>query len=353
MKIVCDKNLSGENKILLDVLKRKSSDATPFWLMRQAGRYLPEYRALREKVSGFLELCFTPELAAEVTLQPIRRFRMDAAIIFADILLIPKALGQPVDFVAGDGPVLEPIRKKTEILDLEVEEINEALKAVYETISIVKGQLPKAVTLIGFAGSPWTVACYMVEGRGSKEFSMPRQWALAEPEAFSVLINLLVDATSRYLIEQIRAGAEVVQLFDTWCGVLSETEFVKWVIGPTERIVKEIRKEFGDVPIIGFPKGAGINYKQFVEETGVTGVSVDHSVPLRFIKEEIQGISPVQGNLDPKALVVGGLQLEESIERIDKALGRGKYIFNLGHGIAPDTPIKHVEKLAEIFHNQR
>lgn len=345
---------SHENKkIFLEVLEGRKVDRTPFWLMRQAGRYLPEYRAIRAGVDDFLQLCFTPKLAAEVTMQPINRFQMDAAIIFADILLVPKALGQKVSFQAGEGPILHPVRNKSEIPRASVDNLNMILEPIYETVSAVKSQLPKTVTLIGFAGSPWTVACYMVEGHGSREFNAPRLWALSDPETFAQLIEVLVEATSRYLVEQIRAGAEVVQLFDTWCGVLSETEFERWVIEPTRKIVDLIRGEFEDFPIIGFPKGAGANYKTFIQKTGVTGISLDHGMPLEYIQKHLQPLAAIQGNLDPRALVAGGRALDQGIGRISRGLGQGGFIFNLGHGITPDTPVENVEKLAKFFHDQR
>ncbi|MCI0429610.1 MAG: uroporphyrinogen decarboxylase [Rhodospirillales bacterium] len=311
--------------------------------MRQAGRYLPEYRALRAKAGGFLELCLTPEHASEITLQPVRRFGFDAAILFSDILVVPWALGQPLRFEEGQGPSLEPLTP--EALDrFDREGIVQRLAPVFETVRQVKAVLPAHAALIGFAGAPWTVASYMIEGGGSKEFLKVKRWALGGPERFQALIDLLVEATVAYLSAQVEAGAEAVQLFDSWAGVLAEAEFERWSLAPCKRIVEGVRARHPEVPVILFPRGAGLGYRRFAETSGADGLSLDTGVPLHFA-EELQHRVTVQGNLDPAALMVGGPALDAGIDRILAALGHGPFIFNLGHGVVPETPPEHVEQL--------
>ena len=332
-------------KPLLRALAGERVAPAPIWLMRQAGRYLPEYRALRAKAGGFLDMCFTPEHATEITLQPIRRFGFDAAILFSDILVVPWALGQSVRFEEGRGPVLEPIAPET-LERLERQAVVERLRPVFETVRQVRVQLPPHTALIGFAGAPWTVASYMIEGGGSKEFLKAKRWALGDPDRFEALIELLVEATVDYLSAQVEAGAEALQLFDSWAGVLSESELERWSFAPLKRIVEGVKARHPEVPVILFPRGAGLGYARFAKASGADGLSLDTTVPLSFAVALQQEVT-VQGNLDPAALVAGGRALEEGVDRILEALGHGPFIFNLGHGVVPETPPEHVAALIE------
>ncbi|MDP6708907.1 MAG: uroporphyrinogen decarboxylase [Alphaproteobacteria bacterium] len=340
-------------KRLLRVLAGLPVDRPPFWFMRQAGRYLGEYRRVRGEAGSFLELCYAPELAEEVTLQPIRRFHPDAAILFADILLVPEAMGQELAFREGEGPVLTPIRDVSALQALEPEGLHERLAPIYETVARLARSLPDDVALIGFAGAPWTVATYMVEGGGSPDQRLAKRWAFEDPAGFGRLIDLLVEATVAYLAAQVRAGAEVLQLFDTWSGSLPETAFARWCIEPTRRVVDGLRAAGIGVPIIGFPRGAGVGYRAFAERSGVDGVSFDSSLPLDWVQAELQPHVAVQGNLDPQVLVVGGEAMRREASRIMEQLAAGRFIFNLGHGIVPETPPEHVEALAEIVRGWR
>ena len=324
----------------------------PFWLMRQAGRYLPEYRAARVDAGSFLDLCYNPKLAEEVTLQPLRRYGMDAAILFADILLIPHALGQPLAYREGEGPVLDPIRSAAELSKLDVTRIHETLAPVYETVSRLSQSIPQSCTLIGFAGAPWTVATYMVEGRGSKDYAHTKHWIYSDPDGFGQLMEILVTATTEYLLRQVAAGAEVIQIFDTWAGVLPDDAFHKWAIEPTRRIVEGLRTRHPDLPVIGFPKGVGANIIDYVKETGVTAVSLDTGTPLHWAAREVQSLVPVQGNLDPLLLVEGGAAMERRIAEILETLGKKPFIFNLGHGIVPQTPPENVARLAALIRGE-
>jgi len=323
----------------------------PFWLMRQAGRYLPEYRQTRTQAGSFLDLCYTPDLAVEVTLQPLRRYGFDAAILFSDILVVPDALGQKIAFKEGEGPVLPPIRSAADLDRLDIAGFHQHLAPVYATVAGLAKSVPATTALIGFSGAPWTVATYMIEGSGSKDFPNAKGMMFSQPELFGRLIDLLVQATGEYLIRQIDNGAEAIQIFDTWAGALPEEEFAKWVIAPTRALVERIRAERPGIPVIGFPRGAGILYKRYVQETGVNGVSLDSSVPLAWAAEELQPHCTVQGNLDPLLLVAGGEALDAGIDRVLKALGKGPFIFNLGHGIVPPTPPENVARLAERVKN--
>lgn len=339
------------SKRLLDVLARKAVDRPPFWFMRQAGRYLPEYQKVRAEAGNFLDLCYSPEMATEVTLQPIRRYAPDAAILFADILLVPDALGQKVEYAEGHGPQLERIKDDAGIKKLDLARLHDHLSPVYETVGRLAKALPDDVALIGFAGAPWTVACYMVEGHGSKEFERPRLWALRDPDGFGALIDLLVEATTQYLGAQIDAGAEVIQLFDSWAGVLSPSAFERWSIEPTRRIVEALRSSHPGIPIIGFPRGAGEKCKAYFERTGVDALSLDTSISPVWAADALQPLGAVQGNLDPLALVSGAPALEPQARAILEALGQGPFIFNLGHGIVPQTPPEHVAQLADLIRN--
>ena len=333
-------------KRMLRALKGERLDKPSFWLMRQAGRYLPEYREIRNQAGGFLDLCFSPKLACEVTLQPIRRYGMDAAILFSDILIVPYGLGQGVAFKEGEGPVLDPVRNASDLSRLSLDGFHERVAPVYETVSRIAEALPKETTLIGFAGSPWTVATYMAEGGGSKEFVAVKRWAYGDPEGFGQLIDLLVEATVSYLSRQVEAGAEVLQLFDSWAGALPEPGFRRWCIEPTIRIVAALKARYPDIPIIGFPRGAGTLYVPYATETGIDAVSLDTTVSVAWAAEALQSKLPVQGNLDPILLVAGGDALDREVERILSGFSGGAHIFNLGHGVTQTTPPETVERLA-------
>lgn len=316
--------------------------------MRQAGRYLPEYRALRSGVASFLDLCLTPRLAAEVTLQPLRRFGFDAAIVFSDILVVPYALGQTVAFIEGEGPKLEPVGDGEAIAKLDMSAAASLLAPVYETVERVTAELPEAIPLIGFCGAPWTVATYMVEGSGSKDQAAARTLAYREPETFQHLVDLLVETSASYLIGQVKAGARVLQIFDSWAGSLPEDAFARWCIEPARAIVERVKAEAPQIPIIGFPRGSGPLAERYATETGVDAIACDTSLPLDWVRDRLQTKLPVQGNLDPVLLMVGGPQLDARVKTILAALGKGPFIFNLGHGILPATPIEHVERLVAL-----
>jgi uroporphyrinogen decarboxylase len=315
--------------------------------MRQAGRYLPEYRALREKAGDFLTLCFTPELAAEVTLQPVRRFGFDAAILFSDILVIPHALGQLVRFTAGEGPQLDPITDRQALTRLKLELDHSVLAPVYEAIRQVKASLAPNVALLGFCGAPWTVASYMIAGQGTPDQQPARMFAYGDPEAFSGLIDKLVDASASYLVRQLQAGVDAVQIFDTWAGVLPAEELARWCIGPTQRIIAKVRSHVPGAKVIGFPRGIGAGLLRYVEDVPIDAVGLDWTADLAFVRDQIQWRVPVQGNLDPLALLAGGAALDRGVDNILKAFSERPFIFNLGHGILPQTPIAHVEQMLE------
>lgn len=334
-------------KPILRALLGEKSQSPPIWLMRQAGRYLPEYREIRKNVGSFLELCYTPELAVEVTLQPIRRYGFDAAILFCDILVIPDALGQAVTFKEGEGPRLEPIRDVRGVETLSSSRIHDRLSPVYETVGRLSEELPPDTALIGFAGAPWTVATYMVEGGSSRDFATVRSWGLSDPEGFSKIIDLVCEATIAYLCRQVESGAEVLQIFDSWAGVLSQWEFRRWSIEPIKRIVSEVKKRFPNVPIIAFPRAAGVRYVEFVTETGVDAVSLDSTIPLQWAADHLQHKVCLQGNLDPLLLLAGGEAMEREARRILGVLGSGPFIFNLGHGVIKETPPENVARLVE------
>jgi uroporphyrinogen decarboxylase len=332
-------------KTLLRVLHGERQGIPPIWMMRQAGRYLPEYRAVREKAGGFLDLCFSPELAAEVTLQPVRRFGFDAAILFSDILVIPHALGRKVSFVAGEGPRLDPIEAVEVIAAMPLEADQKILAPVYETVARVKSALARDVTLLGFCGAPWTIATYMIAGEGTPDQVPARIFAYRYPEAFAALIDRLVNASIAYLMQQLHAGADAVQIFDTWAGVLPPEEFRRWSVEPTQRIVAGIRKQIPDARIIGFPRGAGSLLPLYAHQTDVNAVGLDWMIDKTFAREKVQRLKPVQGNLDPLALLAGGIALDRGIDAVMEAFANGPFIFNLGHGILPETPIENVERM--------
>jgi uroporphyrinogen decarboxylase len=339
----------GHTKSLLRAFAGETLARPPWWLMRQAGRYLPEYRELRTKAQDFVELCRTPALAAELTLQPVRRFGMDGAIVFSDILMLPYALGQRLAFHEGEGPVLDPITDDTGLAGLDLNRVIPNLEPVLETVHRVCSEVGPQTAVIGFAGSPWTVATYMVEGGGSRDFRKVKSWAYRDPNGFAGLIELLTEGTVAYLAGQIEAGAEVVQLFDSWAGILPESAFVRWVIEPTRRIVSALRGRFADCPVIGFPRGAGTLYERYLCETGVTGISIDTAVPAGYACERLQPYGTVQGNLDPVLLIAGGAALENAVRELCRVLCHGPYVFNLGHGVLPETPLENVGALARML----
>jgi len=338
-------------KPLLRALGGEAVWPPPMWLMRQAGRYLPEYRELRAQAGDFIKLCTTPHLAAEVTIQPIRRYGMDGAILFSDILMVPWALGQPLRFAEGEGPVLEPVRDAAAIAALQPERLRERAAPIFETVRLTRAALeahaPK-VTLIGFAGSPWTVAAYMVEGHGSRDFHTARGMAYADPQGFGKLIRVLVDATTDYLLAQIEAGAEAVMLFDSWAGMLSPGQFRRWVIEPSATIVRNVKRLHPSIPVIGFPRLAGPLIGEYAQRTGVNTVAMDTAMDPRLAAAAVAPNVGLQGNLDPLALVAGGIALETETRQILAAMRGRPYVFNLGHGIEKVTPPEHVSQLVRL-----
>jgi uroporphyrinogen decarboxylase len=332
-------------KPLLEVLDGKRQAVPPVWMMRQAGRYLPEYRALRAKAGGFIDLCFTPEYAAEVTLQPIRRFRFDAAILFSDILVVPYALGRRVTFEAGEGPRLDPIEDGQAIAAMRSEVDQAALAPVYETIVRVKAALDPDIALLGFCGAPWTVATYMIAGRGTPDQAPARIFAYRHPEGFARLIDILIEASIAYLVRQFQAGVDAVQLFDTWAGVLPPAEFQRWCVDPAQRIVDGVRARVPGARIIGFPRGAGTSLGAYLNTVPVNGISVDWTEEPEVLRNLVPSNLAVQGNLDPLALLAGGAALDRAVDDVLAAFADRPHIFNLGHGILPETPIAHVEQM--------
>lgn len=339
-------------KPVLSVLSGDALETPPVWLMRQAGRYLSEYREVRAKAKNFIDFCFSPDLAAEVTLQPIRRFGFDAAIMFADILLIPIALGRKVWFVTGEGPKLDPFDVRQ--FEALAEQRDDAVLApIGETLRRVKPELPDETTLIGFVGSPWTVATYMVEGGGSKDRFRARVAAWEHPEAFDGMLAYIADATADYLIMQAGAGADVLKLFDSWAEGMPEPLFERMVIRPTARIVERVRAAGVELPIIGFPRGAGSFYRRYARETGVTAVALDTGMDPEWAKSMLPEGMPVQGHLDPAALRAGGEALDSEVDRLISAWRGRPHIFNLGHGITPDVPVDHVHRLIDRIRSPR
>ena len=337
--------------LLLRTLRGENTAERPVWLMRQAGRYLPEYRALREQKGGFLPLVYDAEAASEITLQPIRRFGFDGAILFSDILIVPYAMGQDLEFLAGEGPRLSP-RLVDAALD-SLHAVPERLSPIYETVSRVKARLPADKTLLGFAGSPWTVATYMVAGEGSRDQHESRAMAYRDPAAFQAIIDAIVTVTVEYLAGQITAGAEAVQLFDSWAGSLAPAEFERWVIAPNAAIVTALRGRFPDLPIIGFPKGAGEKLPAYARETRVDALGLDETIDPLWAAKALPSGMPVQGNLDPLLLLAGGAELERRTIQVLEAFADRPHVFNLGHGIGQHTPIEHVEQLLGIVRSWR
>ena len=340
-----------ESKPLLRALSGEAVWPPPMWLMRQAGRYLPEYREIRAKAGGFIALCTTPEMAAEVTIQPIRRFGMDGAILFSDILMVPWAMGQPLRFAEGEGPMLEPLRDAAGVAALNIGAIRERAAPIFETVrqtrAIIDAQFPRT-TLIGFAGSPFTVACYMVEGHGSKDFHTARGMAFDDPALFGKLIRALVESTTEYLLAQAEAGAEVLMLFDSWAGMLPPSQFRRWVIEPTATIVRSLKRLHPAIPVIGFPRLAGPMLGEYVARTGVNTVAMDTAMDPKYAASVVPATVGLQGNLDPLALISGGAALEAETRQILAAMRGRPFVFNLGHGIDKITPVEHVAQLVRL-----
>ena len=342
---------SGQTKPkLIEALQGQVHDIPPVWLMRQAGRYLPEYREVRQQADGFLNLCYSPELATEVTLQPIRRYDFDAAILFSDILIVPHALRQDVWFVEGEGPRLAPIEDASGLAVLKPQQTAERFDIVYEAVGRIRSALDPAKALIGFCGAPWTVATYMIAGRGTPDQAPARLFAYRDPAGFAKLMDLLVDVSIDYLSGQIAAGVDAVQIFDSWAGPLPDDQLQRWVIEPTQRIVSELRQRHPATPIIGFPRGAGPSCVAYVQATGVDAVGCDTSLSLKFMREDLSDSgATLQGNLDPLLLVTGGQQMADRVAAILEAMHGRPFIFNLGHGIVPSTPPENVAKLVALI----
>ena len=334
-----------ENKLFIQALDGKTSTRPPLWMMRQAGRYLPEYREIRASVPTFLDFCYSPKLATEATLQPIRRFGFDAAILFSDILVVPDALGQKVSFEQGEGPRLPPIENAAGLAALHERIDLNRLEPVFETIDRLKNSLPDETSLIGFCGAPWTVASYMIAGRGTPDQKPARLFAYKNPELFQRLIDILVNASIDYLERQFQAGVESVQIFDSWAGVLPVTEFERWCLKPILKITEGLKSRVPHARIIAFPRGVGSHLEAFTSHSAINALGLDTSADPTWVAKTIQTKKTVQGNLDPLALIAGGRALDESIERIMQAFSGKPYIFHLGHGITPETPIAHVEQL--------
>lgn len=337
--------------LLLDTLRGNNIRPRPAWLMRQAGRYLPEYRALRAQKGGFLALVYDSEAAAEITIQPIRRYGMDGAILFSDILIVPYAMGQDLEFLVGEGPHLSPRLVDTALSSLSA--VPERLSPIYETVKLVRAALPADKTMLGFAGSPWTVATYMVAGEGSRDQHDTRSLAYRDPAAFQAIIDAITGVTIEYLAGQIMAGAEAVQLFDSWAGSLAPSEFERWVIAPNAAIVSAIRARFPDVPVIGFPKGAGEKLPAYARETGVDALGLDETIDPLWAHANLPAGLPVQGNLDPLLLIAGGEELERQTLRVLEAFADRPHVFNLGHGIGQTTPLEHVGQLLSLVRGWR
>lgn len=343
---------SSQTKPFLAALSGSVQSPPPIWLMRQAGRYLPEYRKTRQEAGSFLELCYNPDLATEVTLQPIRRYGFDASILFSDILVIPDALGQKVWFEEGLGPRLTPLTGEADLAELSADHLEERLAPVFQTLRQIKVALPQETALIGFAGAPWTVASYMIEGGSSRDFLKGKSWAYGKRALFQKLIDLLVEATSDYLSLQVEAGAEALQIFDSWAGVWPEDELRRWSLEPLTRIVANVKSQHPDIPIILFPRGAGLLYEDFARTSGCDGLSLDSLLPLAWARDHLQPHVTLQGNLDPAYLISGGQSLDLAVDHILTMLSAGPFIFNLGHGIDKSTPPEHVTRMVDRIRNR-
>jgi len=341
-------------KPLLAVLKGETQTPPPIWLMRQAGRYLPEFRAVRKEIGGFLDLCYNPKKACEVTLQPIERYGFDAAILFSDILVVPHGLGQHVEFRTGEGPVLEALKDAEDLAKLDLSQLHEKMAPVYAAVSEIRTALAQTApktALIGFAGAPWTLACYMVEGKGSKDYARTKEWAYGQTDLFQKLVDLLVEAIAAYLVRQIDAGAEAVQIFDSWAGVLPEDALKRWSLEPITAIAEKVKTERPETPIIAFPRGAGQLYESFAKIPHIDALGLDTTVPLDWAVEVLQPHVALQGNLDPIRMVVGGAEMDQAIDYILEKTAKGRFIFNLGHGCVPNTPPENVARLVDRIRN--
>ncbi len=335
----------------MEVLAGKTQSTPPLWLMRQAGRYLPEYRQVRERAGSFLDLCYNPKLAAEVTLQPIRRFGFDAAIVFSDILVVPHALGQHVEFLEGEGPKLNPIANAADLAKLSAGNASERFGLVYEAIERIVSCLGGQTPLIGFCGAPWTVASYMAGGGGSPDQRAAKLLAYRDPQTFKALLELLVETSSAYLIGQIDAGVRALQIFDSWAGSLADNDFLSFAIEPTAEIVKRVKAAHPAIPVIGFPRGSSAYFERYVDGTGIDALGCDTAAPLDLMAQ-LQSRLPVQGNLDPLLLLAGGDAMERRVKTILQQLSPKPFVFNLGHGILPETPIENVERLVNLVHTR-
>lgn len=340
---------TGVEKPLLNVLNGQIAQKPPVWMMRQAGRHLPEYLELRSRAKDFLDFCYTPSLATEATLQPIRRYGMDGAILFADILLILDAMGRDVRFEPGVGPIVEKIEAASDLAKVPAQTVADRLSPVYETVSRVKSELPEETTLIGFAGSPWTVALYALEGRGKTDKSEAKSWAHAKPDALQAVLSEIIEASAYYLVRQVEAGADALMLFDSWAEGLANDVFQEIIISPTKALVERVRALGVEVPIIGFPRGAAAMLPAYVEQTGVSAVGLDTAAVPDFINASLPDRFPVQGHLDPLLLIEGGKRMDQRVEYLIEAYKDRPHIFNLGHGVTPQTPIKNVERVLDII----
>lgn len=336
-------------KILLENLKGNMTERVPVWFMRQAGRHLPEYLELRAKAPNFMDFCYNPKMAAEATLQPVNRYDIDGAILFSDILVIPQALGQDVSFVKGEGPKLADL----DIAKLKIEGAVERLSPIMDTISNVKAGLRDGVTFLGFCGAPWTVATYMVQGKGMRDSQWARYYAYSNPEAFKTLLDIIVEASVEYLSAQIQAGVDAVQIFDSWAGALDEQGFADYAIKPVAKMVRKLKAKHPETPIIGFPRGGGILCKDFVEQTKVNAISLDQSTPVAWAAKHLQSQVCVQGNLDNQRIIAGGVEMERAIDNILSHWAAKPMVFNLNHGFTPETPIKNVEAVIEQVHHYK
>jgi uroporphyrinogen decarboxylase len=341
------------SKRLLRALSGHPVDRAPFWFMRQAGRYLPEYRELRQRAKDFMSFCYSPSLAAEATVQPIRRFGMDAAIIFSDILVIPDALGQRVNFESGHGPMLDALTGENQIAGLTLSRVGTRLGPVYDALALTRTKLDRETALIGFAGAPWTIACYMIEGSGSATFSKAKTWIYRWPERMTMLVDTLVESIVEHLKSQIEAGAEALQIFDSWAGVLPEREFERWSIEPTMRIVARVKSAYPHVPIIGFPNRCGATIGQYGRMTAVDAVQIDSGTPVAWARNQVPTRVAIQGNLDPQLLVIGGAAMLNEADRISRVMAGQPFVFNLGHGIVPETPPENVGQLSALLRGER
>lgn len=348
--------MTTDRKTILRALKGEKTARVPWWLMRQAGRYLPEYRELRAQAGGFLNMVYNPALASEITLQPVRRYRMNGAILFSDILVIPQALGQALRFETGEGPVLDPVTPDT-LTSLDGTAIDRTLGPVYDTVAMTAEKLCGEgfddTALIGFAGAPWTIACYMAEGKGSRDFHAAKIWAVQQPDSFAALIGMITDATIHYLSRQIDAGAEAVQIFDSWAGVADADMFDRWIIAPTVAIVAALKEKYPAVPVIGFPRGAGEKARAYVQKTGVDAIGVDFATDPAWARDHLQGHACVQGNMDPAYLLAGGVEMERAARHVLTCLGDRAFVFNLGHGVIKETNPDSVARLGQIIREYR